>query len=210
MESDLKCNPKRFWSVLSHKSKLRNIPEAISLAADIGQSEDQRRIQANNPQDIADLFNRHFASIFTSDEGTQFDTDSQDLPEPALVELTLSCDEVLSVLKRLDVNKATGPDNIPGRILKESVDVIAPSLCELFNKSIRLGVVPEEWKCTKIVPVFQKDNKDHAENYRPISLLSLVSKVMERCVFNAIKEHIATLITRCQHGFIAGRSCVTQ
>ena len=126
------------------------------------------------------------------------------------MELTLSCDEVLSVLKCLDVNKATGPDNIPGRILKESVDVIAPSLCELFNKSIRLGVVPEEWKCVKIVPVFQKDNKDHAENYRPISLLSLVSKVMERCVFNAIKEHVASLITRCQHGFIAGRSCVTQ
>ena len=52
-------------------------------------------------------------------------------------------------------------------------------------------------------------SRQHAENYRPISLLSLVSKVLERCVFNNIKDHLFELIKTCQHGFITGRSCVT-
>ena len=82
----------------------------------------------------------------------------------------------------MDANKATGPDNIPVRLLKETVDVIASSLCNLFNKSIRLGKFPTEWKTANVCPIHKKDNKQHAENYRPISLLSVVSKVMERCV----------------------------
>ena len=61
-----------------------------------------------------------------------------------------------------------------------------------------------------MVPVFKKDSKERAENYRPISLLYLVSKVMERCVFNSIKDHVYSLIDSSQHGFITGRSCVTQ
>ena len=58
--------------------------------------------------------------------------------------------------------------------------------------------------------MYKKDCKEHTENYRPISLLSVVSKVMERCVFNRIRERVYKLIRPCQHGFIEGRSCVTQ
>ena len=61
-----------------------------------------------------------------------------------------------------------------------------------------------------MVPVFKKDNKEHAENYRPISLLCLGSKVMERCVFNSIKDRVYSLIDSSQRGFITGRSCLTQ
>ena len=67
-----------------------------------------------------------------------------------------------------------------------------------------------DWKLTHVVPVFKKDNKEYAKNYRPISLLCMVSKVMERCVFNSIKHHAYSLIDSSQHGFITGRSCVTQ
>ena len=81
---------------------------------------------------------------------------------------------------------------------------------ELFNKSLRLGCLPKDWKLANIVPVFKKDNKEQAENYRSISLLSIVSKVMERCLFNAIGDHVLNLISTCQHGFIAEQSCVTQ
>ena len=52
--------------------------------------------------------------------------------------------------------------------------------------------------------------KNKRENYRPISLLLIVSKVMERCIFTALRDHVFNLISACQHGFIAGRSCVTQ
>lgn len=59
------------------------------------------------------------------------------------------------------------------------------------------------------MPVHKKDEKDHVENYRPISLLCIVSKVLERCVLNCIKQRLEELIVDCQHGFRCGRSCVT-
>ena len=86
---------------------------------------------------------------------------------------------------------------------------MVPSLTELFNKSLRLGYLPEDW-LANIVPVCKKDNKKQAENYRPISLLSIVSKVMERYIFNTIRDHVFNLFSACQHGFLAEGSCITQ
>ena len=127
-----------------------------------------------------------------------------------LSDLTLTVTQVLDVLANLDASKATGSDEISARILKETVYEITPFLCELFSKSLRLGSLPMDWKLANVVPVFKKDNKEYAENYRPISLLYLVSKVMERCVFNSVKDRVFSLIDSSQHAFITGRSCVTQ
>ena len=89
---------------------------------------------------------------------------------------------VLTSIKQLDINKATGSDEIPMRLLKETANQIAPSLTMLFNKSLRLGIFPEEWKLANIVPIFKKGKRDFVENYRPIFLLPVISKVLERCV----------------------------
>ena len=61
-----------------------------------------------------------------------------------------------------------------------------------------------------MVPVFKKENKEHAENYRPVSLLCLVSKILERWVFNSIKDRVYSVIGSSQDGFSTGRSCLTQ
>ena len=113
------------------------------------------------------------------------------------------------MLKSLDTAKATGPDGIPAKLLKETADVIAPSLCTLFNKSISSGSLPDEWKTANIVPIHKKGDNEHAENYRPISLLCIISKVLERCVLNNVKYRLLEAVNICQHGFISGRSCVT-
>ena len=76
--------------------------------------------------------------------------------------------------------------------------------------SLRLGFLPMDWKLAKVVPVFKKDNKEYAKNYRPISLLCQVSKVIECCVFNSIKDCVYRLIDSSQQGFITGRLCMTQ
>ena len=117
---------------------------------------------------------------------------------------------VLTSLKQLDINKATGSDGIPVRLLKVTADQISPSLAMLFNKSLRLGIFPRDWKLANIVPIFKKGKRDFVENYRPISLLPVISKVLERCVLAGLRDHISHLIIREQHGFLAGRSCVTQ
>ena len=82
-----------------------------------------------------------------------------------------------------------------------------PSLRDL--RSLEEGYIPSEWKLANVVPVYKKDGKDHVENYRPISLLCIISKVLERCVLNRINDRLENLIADCQHGFRSGRSCVT-
>ena len=207
MESNLKSNPKRFWSILKVKSKHKNVPETITMA-----TSDNSRVKASTPSEVAELFNQYFVSVFASDQGTPApERENGQLPDSDLflTDVILSVSEVELTLLNLDASKATGPDELPAKILKGTAEVIAPSLTELFNKLLRLGCLPEDWKLANIVPVFKKDNKEQAENYRPISLLSIVSKVMERCLFNAIRDHVFNLIGACQHGFIAERSCVT-
>ena len=117
---------------------------------------------------------------------------------------------VLTSFKQLDINKTTGSDGIPVRLLKETADQIAPPLTMLLNKSLRLGIFPGDWKLANVVPIFKKGRRDFVENYCPISLLPVISKVLERCVLAGLRDHISQLIIREQHGFLAGRSCVTQ
>ena len=116
---------------------------------------------------------------------------------------------VLAALKPLEVGKATGPDEIPAKLLKETASVIAPSLCKIFNKSLQLGSLRSDWKLANVVPVHKKGAKDHMENYHPISLLPVVSKVFERCMLNCIKDNLYHVISLKQHGFCTGRSRVT-
>ena len=97
-----------------------------------------------------------------------------------------------------------------GCCMKETADQISPSLTRSFNKSLRLGIFPGDWKLANIVPIFKKGKRDSVENYCPISLLPVISKVLERCVLAGLRDHISHLISPEQHGFLAGRSCVTQ
>ncbi|CAB3981872.1 Hypothetical predicted protein [Paramuricea clavata] len=159
-----------------------------------------------------ELFNVYFSSVLNGNDNP---IDSITPPsttgcESTLSELNLCLDDVLIVLLNLDTNKATGPDGIPPRVLKETAHQIAPSLCSLFNRSLNSGSLPEEWKLANIIPVFKNGDKTHVENYRPISLLCIVSKVLERCVLSKLRDHLLELINTSQHGFIPGRSCTTQ
>ena len=124
--------------------------------------------------------------------------------------MRFSEEEVLNYLGNLDVSKSSGPDDIPARLLKECRKQIIPSLCTLFNLSLSTGCVPAEWKCVNVTPIHKKDSKEPAMNYRPISLLPIISKVLERCVFEKFYDQVAHLISPAQHGFLCNRSCVTQ
>ena len=127
-----------------------------------------------------------------------------------LENFTLTNDEVITVLSNLNNNKAHGLDGIPARLFTETSSQIAPSLCALFNKSLHCGVHPDDWKLANVVPVHKRDEKSYVENYRPISLLPLISKVLERCVFQNILHHVYQQINPYQHGFIPQKSCVSQ
>ena len=200
-------NPKRFWSFFKIKSKVSNIPLEVSIKA--GKNEYERAYAKNNAE-VANTFNEYFASIFTHDDDSDLITEEHSEPDIILEDITLTNDEVITVLANLNINKAFGPDGIPARLLTETSSLIAPSLCALFNKSLRCGVLPDEWKLANVVPVYKRGVKSYVENYRPISLLPLISKALERCVFRNIEHHVFQQINPCQHGFVPRKSCITQ
>ena len=132
---------------------------------------------------------------------------------PELCRIQLTEIEVVGVLRNLNPQKASGPDNIPSRLLIEPLQwfaLFAPSLCETFNMSLDLGVVPLQWKVASITPVFKREDPTLAMNYRPISLLCILSKVLERSVYNHSYQHLEPHIYQLQHGFMRGKSTTTQ
>ena len=157
------------------------------------------------------MFNEYFHSVYASDlEQSSLTQPVSSSPISSISSIELTEEEVCHALQNLDPSKAHGPDGLPSRILKECAHQLAPSLHYLFTKSLKISQVPAEWKLANIIPIHKKGNKNHVENYRPISLLSIVSKTLERCVLNHISHHIQSNIHSAQFGFVSGRSCATQ
>ena len=87
----------------------------------------------------------------------------------------------------LDLSKASGPDCIPVVILKKCEPELSYILAELFNKCLNVSCFPDYWKVSSVVPVFKNvGERSTAKNYRPVSLLSVVSKLLEKLVNNRI------------------------
>ena len=195
-------NPKRFWSFVKSSTRDNALPHLLRD----GQKFVSDRVAKAN------LLNRFFHSVFSPNENYTQHSNVESI-SPTTIELSkihLTESEVANVLKGLHPNKACGPDNIPGMLLIKTAEVIAPSLCRLFNLSLSDGQVPLIWKRANISPVHKNDDPTVALNYRPISLLCIVSKAMERCIFKHCFPFLKSRIHNSQHGFMQGRSTVTQ
>ena len=120
--------------------------------------------------------------------------------------------EVLDVLKTLKKGKASGPDGINNRILIESAGQLAPHLCDLFNYSLITGSVPSSWKISNVCPIFKSGDPSLPSNYRPVSLLNNIEKVLERIIFKHVYNYLkdTNFFTPCQSGFMPGDSTVNQ
>ena len=98
---------------------------------------------------------------------------------------------VKKVIMNLDLSKASGPDCIPVVVLKNCEPELSYILAELFNKCLEESCFPECWKVSSVVPVFKNiGERSTAQNYHPVSLLSVVSKVFEKLVNNRTVDHL--------------------
>ena len=79
---------------------------------------------------------------------------------------------------------------IPSKLLKMAVSIVAPSLTSIFSKSVLMGIYPNDWKTAKVTPLFKKGIKSDPNNYRPISVIPIISKVFERIVYNQLSHHL--------------------
>ena len=98
--------------------------------------------------------------------------------------------KIVDVLKQLKNSSSPGPDRINQRILKEVAEEISFPLLLLFIKSMRTSKVPADWKIANVSPIFKKGSKFDPANYRPISLTSIIVKIMERILKEAIMKHL--------------------
>ena len=112
-------------------------------------------------------------------------------------------------IDNLDINKAQGPDAISGAVLKNCSKTLAYPLSILFTLTYNTGCIPQEWKLANVVPVFKKGDKNKVTNYRPISLTSLVMKVLERILYDELFTRTIDKIDKRQHGFLKNKSCNT-
>ena len=129
-----------------------------------------------------------------------------------LDDFTVSEDVVKKKLKSLSITKSPGPDEIHPRLLRESADVLAKPLSMIYNSSIRSERLPEQWKDAHISAIFKKGDRKQPNNYRPISLTSIVRKVLESIIRDKIINHMEAnnLFSNKQYGFITGRSTTLQ
>ena len=195
-EDDSELITKKFWSHVKSTSKSCRLPETIHY---------NNRFR-NKASEKASLFNCYFYEQFSCPSNYNIDIDwSSD----SNFDIDFCHNRVKKLLANINPNKACGPDGIHGQILKNCADSIASPLSLLFKISYNTGCLPKEWKLANVVPVHKKGAKDDVENYRPISLTSLVMKVFERILKEELLNKTSHLLNNRQHGFLSLKSCTT-
>ena len=103
-------------------------------------------------------------------------------PSPDMNNITVGTNGVKKLLQDLDIHKASGPDNIPTRFLKDHAEELASVLSLIYTASLQQGEVPSDWRQATVCPIFKKGDKSNPANYRPISLTSVCCKMLEHVI----------------------------
>ena len=162
----------------------------------------------------------HYAiSEVSSSVFTRENTSSLPVPETKfngsegekLGQLVVTPEVVASKINNMKENKSPGVDGISPKILKEIVEQISMPLAHVFNMSLQEGIVPLEWKEANIIPLFKKGSRNKSVNYRPVSLTSVICKLLETIIRDHMMDFLVKhrLINTSQHGFLKARSCLT-
>ena len=166
----------------------------------------------DDPHTISNKFNDYFANVATAvanDLGPS-DASFEDYLPPRHAndipwELT-NFNEIRQIVNKLRDVKA-GPDGIPMAVIKKNIDVLGPVLCSIFNKSLTSGIFPKIHKKGIIVPIYKNKDAFDVSNYRPISLLNAVSKILEKIVAKRIISHLESndLLSNSQFAYRKAR-----
>ena len=123
--------------------------------------------------------------------------------------LDFSAASIEKLLRGLDTTKSCGPDDLSARFLQSLSSELSPALELLFYTNLQQGKLPRDWS---VLPIFKKGNKSNAENYRPVSLTSIICKIAEHIIVSQMYDHLDLhhVFTDAQHGFRKKRSTATQ
>ena len=205
LADNIKRDCKSFYAYV--RSKQRN-------KIRVGPLKDSTGSIISDSRAIANLLNNYFSSVFTVEDlsnipnpNSNFDFTNSEILTELLINETL----VGEKLGKMNTSKSQGPDELNPKLLSELQNELCKPLTCLFNMSIQTGVVPQDWRDASVAPLHKKGSKNNSENYRPVSLTSIISKLLESLVKDSIVKHLDkySLIHNSQHGFTSEKSCLS-
>ena len=163
-------------------------------------------------EEKANILADYISSVFTTEQPGSIPTAPKVNNKLAMDELKVTENIILLTLKKFNITKLPGPDEIGTRLLMELSENICHTLRKISETPIKTSSIPDEWKDAKISAIYKKGNKKLACNYLHISLISVVCKCMEKIIRNHIISYMKYngLFSQNQYGFISGRSTVLQ
>lgn len=194
-------NMKKFYNyVKSSLKRPSNIPVLKQNGCDVSDNGGK-----------CELFNSHFCSVFTNDNNIL--PDFEDRTNVIVDNIVFDYALVSRALKRVSKSYSSGTDGFPSIFIKSISDSIVEPLCTLFNICFYTRKLPSCWLEANVIPIFkQKGSISSADNYRPISLTSVICKTMEQCVKEIMLNHLISnnLLSPHQHGFLPKKSTLTE
>ena len=159
------------------------------------------------PNDISNAMNEYFCKVgqnLVNNVPPTSKTFEEYLPPPVMNSIycePVTTEELSGLIDSLNVNKSSGADCISSRIIKDNINDLVDPLKYIFNLSLEQSVVPDQMKIAKVVPIYKKDNAQVASNYRPISLLSILNKLLEQIVYKRIYGFVEKYQVLYKHQF---------
>ena len=207
-------NIKKLWKgineIVSSSQKGYSGPKLIELIDEKGQKKN-----LTNLKDIAGSFNKYFVSVADKilkerkyEGNKHFTSYLNNINIETFILKHVTRVEVEEVMKNINANKSCGTHSIPNKILKQLNFSLSQPIMNICNKSFKTGIFPEKLKISKIIPIHKKKSKTIMANYRPISLLSNISKLIEKLMFSRLYKYLEAqnLIYELQFGFRAKHS----
>ena len=204
-------NPKTYWKIMKMLIKSNkgcsNIPPLQNIIQDEGLEE-----IVYGDDEKCELLNTYFSFISSLEDANVPLPDIELKTDNFLRDIVITTEEIVDIIKIINPNKASGPDIISHKMLKICPEKIAAPLQIIFNKSLLQCKYPTSWKIAHAIAIFKKGDKSLPSNYRPISLICWVGKIMERVIYKYVFNHLQRnkLIYEYQSGFLPKYSAVHQ
>jgi len=194
-------NPKQFFDYVNRRTK--RVQPVANLQHD-------GRIITDDSEK-AEILLRQYCSVFTEDNGTLPEC-PQSAPLNTLCDISIDDLDIIKAIRQMNSNSAPGPDGIHPKLITKIYTYLIKPLKRIFNISLSTGTVPDSWKFNEVIPIYKNNRKPgKAASYRPVSLTSYVSKILEKIIHVRLIPYLNefNIISDCQHGFLSGRSTTT-
>lgn len=202
---NIRSDSKSFWKYVNNKRKSKFMTKSMFL----------NEKKATNMSECCNLFASFFNSVYDHDIlpmdcDLNCDIFESDVNSCNVIYTpSISVSEVYYGLRSLKYSLNPGPDGIPSALLIGCCDSLCGIVHYLFNLSLNSSMFPNIWKSSFIYPLFKSGNKNNVQNYRGISKLSCLPKLLELLCMTYINHNLKSLINTNQHGFLRGKSIDT-